>query len=80
MKEYMYFIVPDSISLGDMFHALNLLKAAFFVRSAGIPSGDVIFEKMPFSGELKLEVFKHYYGNDQSLTKTGRALMKIYPR
>ena len=27
-----------------------------------------------------MEVIKHFYGNDQSLTKTQRALMKIYPR
>ena len=27
-----------------------------------------------------MEVIKYYYGNDQSLTKTQRALMKIYPR
>ena len=35
---------------------------------------------MPLSGELKLEVIKQYYGNDRSLTKTRRALMKIYPK
>ena len=27
-----------------------------------------------------MEVIKHYYGNDQSLTKIQCALMKIYPR
>ena len=27
-----------------------------------------------------MEVIKYYYGNDQSLTKTQHALMKIYPR
>ena len=27
-----------------------------------------------------MEVIKYYYGNDQSLTKTQRALMKVYPR
>ena len=27
-----------------------------------------------------MEVIKHYYRNDHSLTKTQRALMKIYPR
>ena len=27
-----------------------------------------------------MEVIKYYYGNDQSLTKTQHALMKIYPK
>jgi hypothetical protein len=66
--------------LGDLFHAFTLLEAVFCVHSTGIPFGGIIFEKMPLSGELKLEVIKYLYGNDQSLTKTQRVLMKIYPR
>ena len=55
------------------------MKSTFCICPTGILFGGTIFEKMSLSGELKLEVIKQYYGNDQSLTKTQRALMKIYP-
>ena len=74
------FFYYSSISIsGSFVPSSHFVNNSFFVRFTGILIGGVYFGKNAFTGRaLVAGKIKQYYGNDQSLTKTRRALMNIY--